>query len=77
MQDAPESIARSDEDPEAILDEPEADFRQVGALAHAVDADEGNTKRHTSLRRRKRRRQFFPDGKQHVCRRFGGQYMSD
>jgi hypothetical protein len=66
MQDAPESIARSDEDPEAILDEPEADFRQVGALAHAVDADEG-----------KRRRQFFPDGKQHVCRRFGGQYMRD
>ena len=72
MQDAPESIARSDKDPEAILDEPEANFRQVGALAHAVDADKGDTIRHTLLRRRKRRRQFFPYRKQHVCRRFGG-----
>ncbi len=62
MQDAPESVTGSDEDPEAILDEPEADFRQVGALAHAVDADEGDTIRHTSLRRREWRRQFFPDG---------------
>jgi hypothetical protein len=72
MQDAPECIACSDEDPEAILDEPEADLRQVGAFAHAINADEGNTIRHTLLRRRKRRRQFFPDGKQHVCRRFWG-----
>jgi hypothetical protein len=72
MQDAPESITRSDENSEAILDEPEADFRQVGALAHAIDADEGDTIWHTLLRRRKRRRQFFPDRKQHVCRRFGG-----
>jgi hypothetical protein len=72
MQGAPKSIARSDEDPEPILDEPEADLRQIGALAHAVDADEGDTIRHTLLRRRKRRRQFFPDGKQHVCRSFGG-----
>jgi hypothetical protein len=62
-QHAPESIARSDEDPEAILDEPEADFGQVGALSHAVDTDEGDTIRHTLLRRRKRRRQFLPDGK--------------
>jgi hypothetical protein len=54
MQDAPESIARSDEDSETILDEPEAHFGQVGALAHAVDADEGDTIRHTLLRRRKR-----------------------
>ena len=75
MQDAPESIARSDEHPEAILYEPEANFGQVRALPHAVDPDEGDTIRHTSLRRRKRRRQFFPDGKQHVCRRFWGQYM--
>jgi hypothetical protein len=72
MQDAPESIAGSDEDPEAILDEPEADFRQVGALAHAINADESDTIRHTLLRRRKWRRQFFPDGKQHVRRRFWG-----
>jgi hypothetical protein len=63
MQNVPECIARSDEDPEAILDEPEADFRQVGALAHAINADEGDTIRHTLLRRRKRRRQFLPDGK--------------
>ena len=52
---APEGIARSDEDPEAILNEPEADFRQVGALSHAVNADKGDTIRHTLLRRRKRR----------------------
>jgi hypothetical protein len=50
MKDAPESITRSDKNSEAILDKPEADFRQVGALAHAIDADEGNTIRHTLLR---------------------------
>ena len=50
MKDAPESITRSDENSEAILDEPEADFRQVGALAHTIDADEGDTIWHTLLR---------------------------
>jgi hypothetical protein len=52
---APECITSSDEDPEAILDEPEADFGQVGALSHTVDADKSDTIWHTLLRRRKRR----------------------
>ena len=63
QRNAPECITSCNEDPEAILDEPEADFRQVGALAHAIDADKGDTIRHTLLRRRNRRRQFCADGK--------------
>ena len=49
QKDAPECIAGSDEDPEAILDEPEADFGQIGALAHAINADKGDTIGYTLL----------------------------
>ncbi len=38
----PESIAGGNEDPELVLDEPEADLGEVGGLAHAVHAAEGH-----------------------------------
>jgi hypothetical protein len=51
QKDAPECIAGSNEDPEAILDEPEADFGQISALAHAINTDEGDTVGYTLLGR--------------------------
>jgi hypothetical protein len=49
QKDAPECIAGSNEDPEAILDEPEADFGQISALAHAIYANKGDTIGYTLL----------------------------
>lgn len=66
---APECIAGGDEDPEAILDEPEADFRQVGALSDAVHADECDAVRQALLRRRQGRRELRADRQQEVRRR--------
>ena len=36
----PEGIAGGNQHPELVLQQPEADFGQVGGLAHAVDAAE-------------------------------------
>lgn len=67
---APKRVAGGDEHPEAILDEPEADLRQVGALPHAVDADECDAVRQALLRRRQGRRKLGANGQQEIRRRF-------
>ena len=63
QEDAPERIAGSDEDPEAVLDEPEADFGQISALAHAINANKGDTIGYTLLCRSQGGRQLCTDGK--------------
>ena len=50
MDNAPERIARSDENPQPVLDEPETDLGQVRALPDAVHADEGDAVRLPLLR---------------------------
>lgn len=47
---APERIARGDEDAIPVLEEPEADFGQVGRLAHSVHADKRHGVRHHLFR---------------------------
>lgn len=75
--DAPECIAGSDEDPEAILDEPEADFGQISALAHAINADKRDTIGYTLLCRSQRGGQLCTDGKQQIRRRLRSEDMRD
>lgn len=53
-EDEPESIAGSDEDAEAVLYEPEADFRQIRTLPDTIHANEGYTVRLPLLGRRQR-----------------------
>lgn len=43
--DAPESITCRNEDTKTVLNEPEADFREIGAFSNAVDPNEGNAVR--------------------------------
>lgn len=47
---SPESVASGDQDAQAVLDEPEANFGQIGALADAIDTDENDAIRKALLR---------------------------
>jgi hypothetical protein len=77
QKDAPECIAGSNEDPEAILDEPEADFGQISALAHAINANKGDTIGYTLLGRSQGRGQLCADGKQQIRRRLRSEDVCD
>jgi hypothetical protein len=64
--DQPESVTRSNQHLESILDQPKADFRQVGALADAIHTNEGDTVWKSLLARRKWGGQFGPDRQQEI-----------
>lgn len=50
--DEPESITSGDQDSQAVLNEPETDFGEISALAHAVHTNKRDAIRHALLSRR-------------------------